>query len=77
VGVILVNYSEEAFDDSASEKTFGMRVDVGSIFKFTDRLFTEISLGYLFADDTVNTEIGEVKIKLGGLRAGIGLGVRF
>jgi hypothetical protein len=77
LGVILVNYSEEAFEESASEKTFGMRVDVGSIFKFTDRLFTEISLGYLFADDTVNTEAGDIKLKLGGLRAGIGLGLRF
>lgn len=54
-----------------------MRVDVGSIFKFTDRLFTEISLGYLFADDTVNTEDYEVKLKLGGLRVGIGLGLKF
>jgi hypothetical protein len=73
VGVSFINYSEEAFGDFMSEKTVGMRVDGAGIFKVSDRLFTEISMGYVFASDTV----GEISIKLGGLKAGFGLGLRF
>jgi len=35
--------------------------------------YVELSLGYLTASDTVE----DVKIKLGGLRTGLGMGFRF
>ncbi|NIM11563.1 MAG: hypothetical protein GTO45_05665, partial [Candidatus Aminicenantes bacterium] len=82
VGLIYVSFTEkmsqieegEVVDTfSESGNALGLRIGGASIFKFSDRLFTEISLGYLFASDKVN----EISIKLGGLRAGIGLGVRF
>lgn len=77
IGMLLVNYREEAFEESLSENTFGMKIDGAGIIKISDRLFTEISVGYLFANDIINNEDYEIKIKLGGLRAGIGLGLRF
>jgi hypothetical protein len=82
VGVLYVWYTEEMSQIEEGEvvKTFsesgnamGVRIGGAGIFKFSNRLYTEISLGYLFADDTIN----EIDIKLGGLRAGIGLGLRF
>lgn len=68
-----VNFSEEAFDDKVTANTFGVGFEAAGIYKINRLLFTEISLAYLYASDTVE----EIEIKLGGLKAGIGLGLRF
>ncbi|MDQ1350411.1 MAG: hypothetical protein QG657_713, partial [Acidobacteriota bacterium] len=73
LGTIYVRFSEEAFGDKVTANTFGVGLEAAGIYKIDKHLFTEISLGYLFASDTVE----EIEIKLGGLRAGIGLGLRF
>jgi hypothetical protein len=83
VGVVHVSFREEMSikdENSSLEKSFeesskslGVKINSAGILKITDRLYTEISIGYLFASDTIN----EIYIKLGGLRTGIGLGLRF
>lgn len=58
-----------------SGSAMGVRLEVGMIFKTTDRLFTEISMGYLLASDTI--EKTSKKLNLGGVKALLGLGLRF
>lgn len=58
---------------SESGTTVGVRIGGAAIFKISDQLFTEVSLGYLYASDKIN----DISIQLGGLKAGIGLGIRF
>jgi len=59
--------------EKVTAETFGGGLEAAGIYKINRLLFTEISLAYLYAPDTVE----EVGIELGGLRAGIGLGLRF
>ena len=73
VGLCRVRYKEEVFGDRYTGTAWGERVDVAGILKLSDRLFTEISVGYLFASDTIEN----ISIKLGGLKTGIGIGLRF
>jgi len=73
IGAMYVRFSEEAFDDKVTANTFGVGLEAAGIYKIGQHLFTEITLAYLYAPDTVE----EVNIELGGLRAGIGLGLRF
>lgn len=82
VGLFYVMYTEEMSHMEEGEfvekftnsgKAVGVRIDGAGIFKISDRLFTEISIGYLFASDTVD----EISIKLGGLKGGVGIGFRF
>jgi len=68
-----VRFSEEAFGDKVTAETFGVGLEAAGIYKIGQHLFTEITLAYLYASNTVE----EIEIKLGGLRAGIGLGLRF
>lgn len=72
-GVSYFTFSEEAFDDEASGSAVGFRVGGAGILKITDFLFTEISVAYLHGRDTIN----DIPIKLGGLKTGIGIGLRF
>jgi len=84
VGVFYLRYKEEMslmenendvepFSESGT--TVGVRVGGAAIFKISDHLFTEISVGYLYASDTID-EISK-EIKLGGPKVGIALGLRF
>lgn len=73
IGAMVVRFSEEAFGDKVTAETFGGGLEAAGVYKINRLLFTEISLAYLYASDTVE----EIEIKLGGLRAGIGLGLRF
>jgi hypothetical protein len=73
VGAALVKYTEEGFGEEVSDRAFGVRIEGAGVFKINSRLFTELFMGYLFASDTIE----EIAIKLGGLRAGISLGLRF
>jgi hypothetical protein len=73
VGAMVVRFSEEAFGDKVTANTFGVELEAAGIYKISQLLFTEITLGYLVASDTVE----EISINLGGVRAGVGLGLRF
>ena len=73
IGAMYVRFSEEAFGDKVTAETFGGGLEAAGIYKINRLLFTEITLAYLYAPDTVE----EIEIKLGGVRAGFGLGLRF
>jgi hypothetical protein len=73
LGVSYIGFTEETFDETVTGSTVGVRIGAAWMFKVTDLLFSEISIHYLHASSTVN----DISLKLGGLKAGIGLGLRF
>ncbi|MCP5050764.1 MAG: hypothetical protein GY940_26610, partial [bacterium] len=73
IGISHIRYTEEAFGKEFSGNANGVNLAVAGIFKISDRLFTEITIGYVAASDSIE----ELSRKLGGPRAGIGLGIRF
>lgn len=83
MGVFYTWYQEEmnpkeedrAKKFKTSGSAVGVRLEVGVIFKTTDEMFTEISMGYLLASDTI--EKTAKKLNLGSLNALVGLGLRF
>ncbi|MCP5052920.1 MAG: hypothetical protein GY940_37470 [bacterium] len=79
IGVFSAGYSENAFAlDEEVEVTgsaIGVRIGGSVVYKITDRLFMEMSFGYLAA--STYDSIEDISLKLGGLNGGIGLGIRF
>lgn len=74
-GVDFCSYKEklpERFED-VSESAVGPHVEVGTYLYLPHKFYAEINIRYLKLDDE---PFGE-RIKLGGLRAGIGIGYRF
>jgi len=83
MGVFYTWYKEEmnpkeedrAKNFKTTGSALGVRLEVGVIFKTTEGMFTEISMGYLLASDTIE-KTGK-KLNLGSLKALVGLGLRF
>ena len=74
-GVDFCSYKEklpERFED-VSESATGPHAEVGTYLYLPHRLYMDINLRYLI----LNVEPSEEKIKLGGWKAGIGVGKRF
>jgi len=71
IGAALINYKEEAMGVEISGTKLGLCVKGGVIFHLTRNFFTTAHIGYLAASDTAN----DVKIKLGGMTAALGLGI--
>jgi hypothetical protein len=70
-GAAEMRYKEEAMETVASGSKLGFEAGMG--FLVTAKvLFAGVNLGYITASDTV----GDVRIKLGGARASVCLGVR-
>jgi hypothetical protein len=72
-GLFFVSYKEEGLGAEVSDSAVGLRLDNGIIFRMNRSVFVEFSLGFLTASDTID----DIPVKLGGLKAGIGLGVLF
>ena len=72
-GLAYVRYSEKAMDEEISGGALGAEAGAGLDFKISSRLFVQPFVSYLYAGDTVDG----AKVKLGGFRAGLGLGVRW
>jgi hypothetical protein len=72
-GMLFVIYREEALGETISDNALGLEIGAGLRYRLGARLFLCPFVSYLLAGDTVE----ESKIKLGGARAGIGLGVTF
>jgi len=68
-----VRYKEEALEMEVTESTQGFSVETGVVFNLGKRFFSELSIGHLYATDV----LPEKKVKLGGFKAGLGLGVKF
>lgn len=73
LGLLYVNYRETAMGEEISGSSVGFRLGGGLIFNISKVLFTEVSLGYLHTND----EVEDITLKLGGIKAGIGFGIRY
>lgn len=73
LGLFYVNYREKAMGEEVSGSSVGFRIGGGIIFNISKVLFTEVSVGYLHAQDKVE----DITLKLGGFKAGIGFGIRY
>lgn len=58
---------------SESETDFGINGELGISYTFWKNLFAEAFVGYLYASEVIEDEREEI----GGLRLGLGLGIRF
>ncbi|MCK4836957.1 MAG: hypothetical protein KAT17_09975 [Candidatus Aminicenantes bacterium] len=67
--------SSQTISDSISEKEtdIGVTGELGISYCFWRNLFAEISIGYLYATEIIE----ENREEIGGLRIGLGLGIRF
>jgi hypothetical protein len=54
LGISYVGFTEETFDEKVTGSAVGVMAGGASMFKITDRLFSEISVHYLHASSTVN-----------------------
>jgi hypothetical protein len=72
-----VGYKETAFGEEAKSNAFGLNLGGAFVFKVSDRMFLEINAQYVIANEKITDSIEEINLKLGGLRTGIGLGLRF
>lgn len=72
-GLFSVHWKEEAMEEESSGSAFGFRIDSSILFDIGKSFFFEITAGYLHASDSVDN----ISIKLGGIKAGAGLGLKF
>jgi hypothetical protein len=72
VGALQAGYKEEGMDMEVSGSALGFRAD-GGLLMYIGKAYVELSNGYIYARDSVNSQ----KIKLGGYRVGLALGVQF
>ncbi len=73
LGLLYAIYREKAMGEEVSWSSVGFRLGGGVIFNISKVFFTEASIGYMHAKDDVE----DFTVKLGGIMAGIGLGIRF
>ncbi len=71
-GLADISYKEEAMDLSVSGSSLGWQAETGLMVMMGKTVFAGLTMGYLSASDTVE----DVKIKLGGFRASVSIGVR-
>jgi hypothetical protein len=71
-GLLHIRYQEEALGDKIKDSAMGIELGALLDYNITEKIFLFPFLSYLKADDTIE----ETKIKLGGFKAGIGLGIR-
>lgn len=77
LGAVSISYKEEAMELEISKKAFGFRADVGLVYNISSTFFAVVSAGYMSASDTITVEGEDVKVKLGGVKGGIGVGIKF
>jgi len=58
--------------EEAKQTGVGLRGNFGVTYGFFKNLFAEISIGYMYSADTIDS----VRSKLGGLHYGLGIGIR-
>lgn len=75
VGAVYISYKEESMETEVTGSAFGFRIDAGFVYNITRTFFTEVVGGYISAGDKV--EEYDADLKLGGFKAGVGIGVRF
>ena len=73
LGMSRIGYKEEAMGESVSGNKFGILFGTDLLYKIGNRFFTKLTIGYMSGRDNIDG----VDIKLGGFKAGVGLGIRF
>ena len=68
-----INTKETLFTDTRKEGGWGIRTNIGFTYGFTKNLFVEATFAYLYATD----KIEGVRLKLGGFRIALGVGLTF
>ena len=68
-----ISYREETLELEIKDSAKGFGVELGLLFNMKQRLYTEVSAGYIYGTDLVLNK----KIKLGGFKTGLGVGVKF
>jgi len=73
LGLANASYKEEAMGVEESGSVLGFRADLGLTYAVASPLFISLEAGYISTSKKVNS----VTIKPGGLKLGLGLGLRF
>ncbi len=73
IGLVSVKFREEAMTEFMENSASGYRLDGGVSFHINKWFFTDLSVSYISADATMGEDLA---IKLGGLGAGVGLGIK-
>ncbi|MBN2199140.1 MAG: outer membrane beta-barrel protein [Candidatus Aminicenantes bacterium] len=73
LGLADVFYKEEALGETVSGSALGFTAGAGLTYALGKMFFLQAEAGYLLAQKTIN----DVKVKMGGLKAGLGAGIRF
>jgi len=73
IGICRLGYTEEALDQEITGSAWGPSADAGIIAFIGRHFLARLNLGYAGAEDTVE----DITVKLGGIKAGAGIGVRF
>jgi len=73
LGLTNASYKETAMDVTESGSVLGFRADAGLTYTVASPLFLSLELGYISTSKKVNS----VTIKPGGLKLGLGLGLKF
>jgi hypothetical protein len=63
--------------EETKESGIGIRGNLGVTYGLYKNLFSEVSIGYLYATDKIKVGDENQRIYLGGLRASVGLGLTF
>jgi hypothetical protein len=74
VGVVGISYKEKAMGITVKESAVGFRLDSGFSYHIGSRFFTDISASYIYGTSSV---LDNPEVKLGGIGAGFGLGMKF
>ena len=72
-GLLYVSYREEALGDKVTGNALGFEIGASLDYSLSSRIFLFPFVSYLQADDTID----DMKIKLGGFKAGVGAGIHF
>ena len=72
LGAVQSGYKEEGMGTEVSGSVLGLRAD-GGFLMYIGNVYVELSNGYIYARDTVNDQ----KIKLGGYKVSLALGIQF
>ncbi|TFG80565.1 MAG: hypothetical protein E4H23_02040 [Chrysiogenales bacterium] len=71
-GLLHIRYQEEALGEKIKDGSSGLELGALLDYNLSEKIFLFPFLSYLAANDTID----DIKIKLGGFKAGFGLGVR-
>lgn len=73
LGIVPIQYKETVATDEIKESAVGFQVGGDLLYHLNRSIYAGVAIGFLSASDT----IGEKSVKLGGLNAGLAIGLKF